>query len=78
MRELKPVTRRAWFRFLHTAEGVDGMLWLREQIPQVASGDTSNIILSAGVSQGFRRSLDLIADTIAAEQSSPNEDLENP
>lgn len=77
MTDLTRTTQLSWRRFMMTAEGQQGMLILREKIPDIRKGTSEEIIFSAGVNQGFRQCLDTISEMIAAEITK-TDNLENP
>lgn len=54
------------------------MLYLRERLPAISPGNSPHDLhFNAGVSEGFRRALDLISEMIAAEQKSPSENYDS-
>lgn len=46
------------------------MLYLRERTPEITKGDQASIVFEAGVTQGFRRALDVFSEFLAAETKS--------
>ena len=67
MTEPKKSTLVAWRRFVSTNEGQEGMLYLRERTPEITKGEQASIVFEAGVTQGYRRALDVFSEFLAAE-----------
>ncbi len=76
MEDVSRTTKNAWNRFLLSPAGLEGMLYLRERMPEINSTNDSGIILEAGVGKGYRRALDLLSQFTAADPT-PTGDLEN-
>lgn len=77
MIELKRSTNVAWRRFLATEAGIEGMLWLREKLPDVLKGSGESIIFDAGKTQGYKDCLDQIANVMGVVEAKI-ENYENP
>ena len=75
--ELKKTTRSDWARFLAGNSGIEVMLYLREREPRISGKEGSSIVFEAGVSEGYRRALDLINSTINTAAPTREVDYEN-
>lgn len=75
--ELKKVTQLSWRRFLQTAEGIEGMLFLREQTPNIPKGQPHEVQYDAGKVEGFRFALDAIQDMIASQEKPQSNNFDN-
>jgi hypothetical protein len=76
MIEVKRTTQLSWRKFLATEAGIEAMLYLRENIPNVAKSDAHGIAFDAGKAQGWKDCLNAISELIAAPEEKP-ERLEN-
>lgn len=66
-----------WRKFLQSPEGQEGMLFLREKVPSVLSGESHAIIFGAGKAEGFKIALDTISELLTMREAIPDSDLEN-
>ena len=69
--------RIAWRRFLGSEPGINGMLWLREQIPGVGTGEPHEMIFHAGIAEGYKKAIDKVSEVLTLRDESP-ENLDNP
>ncbi len=53
------------------------MLFLREKVPSVLSGESHAIIFGAGKAEGFKIALDTISELLTMREAIPDSDLEN-
>ncbi len=67
--ELEQATQLAWRKFLSTSAGEAGLLWWRENTPNVPRGDSHEIIFDAGVAQGYKKALDNLTFVLGAEKA---------
>lgn len=65
--ELKKITNLRWRAFLGTDAGIEGMLFLREQVPTIIKGQPHEIQFDAGFTMGYLKCLDTISEIIANE-----------
>lgn len=68
MTELKKITKLSWRKFLFTDYGVEGMLYLRENIPSVQVGEANSMIFQAGKAEGYKQALDMISEVISLDE----------
>jgi hypothetical protein len=77
--KITKVTALKWRQMLSTQEGVEGMLYLRENIPSINGEDATAILFSAGINQGYTKAIDAIVALSDAvdEKKKSEEDLLN-
>lgn len=76
MTELRKITKLRFRQFLDTEAGKEGMLYLREQTPSIHAGDSTTIVFAAGITEGYKRAIDMISEVISLEEVK-NEKIEN-
>lgn len=76
MTNLRKITRMSWRKFLSTEFGQEGMLYLRERIPNVSVSDANSMIFQAGKAEGYKEAINMISEVISIQEK-PEESLEN-
>jgi hypothetical protein len=77
MIELTKQDKIAWRRFIGSEPGMNGMLWLRENIPGIFTGPEHEIVFNAGRSEGFKAALDKISETLILREPE-DQNADNP
>lgn len=61
---------------MSTAEGQEGMLYMREKSPRVHRGESHEMVFDSGVVEGYAKCLDVISEVIGVKDADV-EDIEN-
>lgn len=76
---LRKSTALKWRQLLGAPEGIEGMLYLRENVPAIHGKDPTELAFSAGINQGYVKAIESIqalADSVDTKKVS-EEDLLN-
>jgi hypothetical protein len=60
--EIRKTTALKWRQLLGAPEGIEGMLYLRENIPSISGADPTALAFSAGKNQGYIHAIDSIME----------------